>query len=98
MTTPAKQHHILFVDDEINFLETIRALFMAWSKNTWQVECATSSDQALEILKTRSFDLIVVDVNMPVLDGEQFLRILARRYPDLNHEGGKSRVAMGLGP
>ena len=83
MTTPAKQHHILFVDDEINFLETIRALFMAWSKNTWQVECATSSDQALEILKTRSFDLIVVDVNMPVLDGEQFLRILARRYPDL---------------
>ncbi len=28
---------------------------------------ATSADQALEILKTRSFELIVVDVNMPVL-------------------------------
>ena len=83
VTTPAKQHQILFVDDEINFLETIRALFMAWSKNTWQVEFATTSDQALEILKTRSFDLIVVDVNMPVLDGVQFLRILSRRYPDL---------------
>ena len=83
MTTPAKQHHILFVDDEINFLETLRALFTAWSKNNWQIECAASADQALEILKTRPFDLIVVDVNMPVLAGEQFLRILARRYPDL---------------
>jgi CheY-like chemotaxis protein len=83
VTTPAKQQHILFVDDETNFLDTIRALFTAWSKSSWQIECATSADQALEILKTRSFDLIVVDVNMPVLDGEQLLRILARRYPDL---------------
>ncbi len=83
MTTPAKQHQILFVDDEANFLETLRALFTAWSKNTWQIECAASADQALEILKTRPFELIVVDVNLPVLDGEQFLRILARRYPDL---------------
>jgi CheY-like chemotaxis protein len=83
VTTPAKLHQILFVDDEINFLETIRALFTSWSKDTWHIECATSADQALEILKTRSFDLIVVDVNLPVLDGVQFLRILARRYPDL---------------
>ena len=83
MTTPAKQQHILFVDDETNFLDTIRALFTAWSKNSWSIECASSADQALEILKTRAFDLVVVDVNMPVLDGEQLLRILARRYPDL---------------
>lgn len=83
MTTPAKQQQILFVDDETNFLDTVRALFTSWSKNSWQVECATSADQALEILKTRSFDLVVVDVNMPVIDGEQFLRILARRFPGL---------------
>ena len=37
----------------------------------------------MEILKTGQFDLIVVDVNMPVLDGIQFLRILDRRFPDL---------------
>jgi CheY-like chemotaxis protein len=83
VTTPAKQQHILFVDDEANFLDTVRALFTAWSKNSWQIECAASADQALEILKTHSFDLVVVDVNIPVLDGEQLLRILARRYPDL---------------
>ncbi len=83
MTTPAKQHQILFVDDETSFLDTVRALFTAWSKNGWRIESATSADQALEILKTRKFDLIVVDVNMPVLDGIQFLRIVNRRFPDL---------------
>ena len=71
------------MDDEKYFLETIRPLFANWSKNSWQIEIATSADEALEILKTHPFDLIVVDVNMPVLDGAQFLSILARRYPDL---------------
>jgi CheY-like chemotaxis protein len=83
VTTPAKQHQILFVDDETVFLDTLRALFTSWSKNAWRIECAASADQALEILKTRTFHLVVLDVNMPVLDGVQFLRILGRRYPDL---------------
>jgi len=73
----------LFVDDEKHFLETIRPLFADWSKNTWRIEVAISADQALGILKDSQFDLIVVDVNMPVLDGVQFLSILSRRYPDL---------------
>ena len=80
---PARQLQILFVDDEKYFLETLRSLFADWSKNTWRIEVANSADQALEILKTRTFDLVVVDVNMPVLDGVQFLAILTRRYPDL---------------
>lgn len=71
------------MDDEKHFLETIRPVFAGWSKNTWRIEVAVSADQALEILKTSQFDLVVVDINMPVLDGVQFLNILTRRYPDL---------------
>jgi len=91
VSNPARQQQILFVDDEKYFLETIRPLFTDWSKNTWRIEVATSADQALEILKTQPFDLVVVDVNMPVLDGVQFLTILTRRYPDL-----KKAVLTGL--
>ena len=83
VTSPARQQQILFVDDEKYFLDSIRTLFADWSKNTWRIEIATSADQALEILKTGPFDLVVVDVNMPVLDGVQFLGILTRRYPDV---------------
>ncbi len=71
------------MDDETSFLDTTRALFTAWSKSEWLIESATSADQALEILKTRQFDLVVVDLNMPMVDGVQFIQILHRRYPDL---------------
>jgi CheY-like chemotaxis protein len=83
MSNPARQQQVLFVDDEKYFLEMIRPLFADWSHNAWNIEVALSADQALAILKTRTFDLVVVDVNMPVLDGVQFLTILTRRYPDV---------------
>ena len=83
MTRPSKQHQILFVDDEQSFLETVSTLFVDWSKQTWKVHIAASTDQALQLLKEQTVELVVVDVNMPVLDGVQFLRILSRRYPDL---------------
>lgn len=83
VSEPSKQHQVLFVDDDRAFLQVIRDLFVSWSEDAWQVYCAESADEALGILKTRKIDLIVVDVNMPVLDGIQFIRILNRRYPHL---------------
>ena len=82
-TKSAKQHQILFVDDERAFLETISQLLAESSKQTWKVHVAASADQALELLKVTMVDLVVVDINMPVLDGVQFLRVLHRRFPDL---------------
>ena len=76
-------NQILFVDDDTVFLDTIGDLFSAWSQGRWQVYRAQSADQALEMLKVQKMDLAVVDANMPVLDGVQFLRLLTRRHPDL---------------
>ena len=71
------------MDDDPVFLGTIGDLFSAWSHDAWLIHRANSADQALQILKTEPMDLVVVDANMPVLDGVQFLRILTRRHPDL---------------
>lgn len=83
MDEPQKQNRVLFVDDERVFLDTIRDLFLSWSNGSWQIHCAASADQALEILKQHKIDLAVLDASMPVLDGVQFLRILHRKHPDL---------------
>ena len=83
MNNSPKQHQILLVDDEAIFLEAIRELLITHSKSAWQIDCANSADQALELLKNRKFNLIVVDVDMPVLDGVQFVGLLNRRYPEL---------------
>lgn len=83
MNAPTKEYQILFVDDDPDFLAMIQDFFATLGEKVWQIHCATSADQALELLKVRHIDLVVTDVNMPMLDGIQFLHILNRSYPDL---------------
>jgi len=71
------------VDDDGDFLKTVGDLFGALSDQTWQVHLAATTDQALEILKDGQIELVVVDVQMPVLDGIQFTGMLQRRYPKI---------------
>jgi CheY-like chemotaxis protein len=83
VNAPPKQYQLLFVDDDGDFLTMIRDFFASLGEKSWQIHCASSADQALELLKTRKVDLVVSDVNMPMLDGIQFLHILNRSHPDL---------------
>jgi CheY-like chemotaxis protein len=45
------------------------------------VDIAGNGAEALEKLAHRSYDLIVTDTKMPVLNGEAFYRELQRRFP-----------------
>jgi CheY-like chemotaxis protein len=81
VTEPKPQPQILFVDDEPDFLQVVTDTFSELSGRRWQMHRAGSADAALEILKRQKIDLAVVDINMPMLDGLQFLRILNRRFP-----------------
>lgn len=90
MTNGAHQH-ILFVDDDADFLATLRDLYEMLSEHSWQIHSAMSANEALEVLDKEKIDLVVVDANMPVIDGIQFIGILQRRHPGL-----KRAVLTGL--
>ena len=74
---------VLFVDDEPDFLLVVQETLAPLSAGHWVIHCASTTDAALERLKQQKMDLVVVDMNMPLLDGIQFLNLLAKRYPDL---------------
>jgi CheY-like chemotaxis protein len=74
---------VLFVDDEPDFLQLTKEAFALLSGGGWVIHCVNTTDTALELLARQKMDLAVVDVNMPLLDGVQFLKLLGRRYPDL---------------
>ena len=74
---------ILFVDDNPDFLVTIRDLMVRLSDGTWDVLVADGAGSALALLQQQSVDLIVVDIEMPVVDGVQFLQLLQRKYPNI---------------
>lgn len=73
------QRHVLFVDDDPGFLETIGQLFEGWSRGSWRIYLASTAAKALSLLAEQHLDLVVVDMKMPVVDGSQFLTLLERK-------------------
>jgi CheY-like chemotaxis protein len=74
---------VLFVDDNLQFLEMIERVLGGWSQGEWQIFLAQNSGKALLILQEHKIDLAVVDIQMPVVDGIQFLALLNRKYPNV---------------
>jgi len=74
---------ILFVDDDPGFLEVAKETFQILSDGGWVIHCASNPENALDTLKRQRMDLAIVDMNMPLLDGIQFLKLLGKRYSDL---------------
>lgn len=61
-----KNARILLADDEVVFANNISKLL---TKRGYQVTAVNSGDAALRALMENSFDVMVLDLKMPVMDG-----------------------------
>jgi len=71
--------HVLVVDDEHDFLKLIRRRL---TKRNIDVDTASSGDEALAMLSSGDFDVVILDVRMPGLDGIAVLKEIRRRFRD----------------
>src|SRR5215831_13418831 len=76
-----KRYQFLFIDDDPEFLATLTGLLKQISKAHWAFRTATNHSQALEHLKAQPVEIVVTDIEMPVMDGIEFLRLLRRTHP-----------------
>ena len=72
---------VMYVDDEPALLE-IGKLFLERS-GQFRVDTVISAPEALQKIKTVSYDAIVSDYQMPEMDGIAFLKEIRAEYPDL---------------
>lgn len=74
---PAK-NRILVVDDE----EALRVVLSAELEGEgYQVTSAADGQEAINILTTKEFDLILLDIKMPNVDGFEVLKFVKERWP-----------------
>ena len=68
---------ILIVDDSKPLVELFKEHIVKQHK--YVVRTSYNGKEALEILKTENIDLIILDIQMPIMDGLQFLAELHNR-------------------
>lgn len=81
METPSGSlPRVLVVDDEMGFRELCQDLL---SDSGYEVAAVENGALALERLSQESFQVVLTDINMPVLDGLGFLKAAKPKHPDV---------------
>ena len=74
-----QKNRILVVDDE-DALRTV--LSSELEGEGYKVASAADGSEAIEILKKEGFDLILLDIKMPNVDGFEVLKFVKENHPD----------------
>ena len=73
---------ILFVDDEPNVLNGLRRMLRPM-RHEWEMEFVEGGPLALNTLQKQRYDVIVSDMRMPGISGDQLLEEVRNRYPHM---------------
>jgi CheY-like chemotaxis protein len=79
---PRPRHRILLLDDDQDLLELYRELLSRLSSKP-DIQTVKSGAQALSLLSSEQFSLLLCDLKMPKMDGLQVLSIVRRKFPQL---------------
>lgn len=75
----AKEISILVVDDEDSVRDSLYNWFI---EDGYQVKCAENAAQALLMIESESFDIILADIKMPGMDGIEMMKRIRLIKPD----------------
>lgn len=74
---------VLIVDDEILIRQGIKH-YLNWEQEGFLIAGEASNGQeALELIEATKPHIVLTDIVMPIMDGEELTRILKERYPDI---------------
>lgn len=104
MSRPVAPVHrrILFVDDELNIVDGLRRSLRSHREH-WDMVFCTSGPEALALVKTEGFDIVIADLRMPWMSGTELLTEIQRIAPGtirmiLSGQSEISAIVKAVGP
>ena len=86
---------IVAIDDEVEFTKTIDQFF---SSRGYEVHVALTGSSGLELVDYHQPEVVLVDLKLPGMDGDQILQHIRKRHPKIQvivitayNDGGKTR-------
>jgi signal transduction histidine kinase/CheY-like chemotaxis protein len=76
---PRARRRVLVADDNVDFAEGVRALLI---RDDHEVEVVHDGGRALEAIAAHGLDVVLLDINLPVVDGLEVARLIRGRYGD----------------
>jgi two-component system alkaline phosphatase synthesis response regulator PhoP len=73
---PTSKAHLFIIDDDLALLRLLRLIF---EDSEFQVETFGEATAALALIGSKQPDLIILDLNMPIMDGREFYRTIRQR-------------------
>ena len=78
MTTTSKEQSVLVVDDSQGICQT---MYMILKRKGFEVECAYDGPSALDKVKQRTYDVILLDIRLPGMDGVEVFKHIQEVRP-----------------
>lgn len=77
---PGQNLRVLLVEDEVSLRQLALKVL---SNHGYQVTCAENGEQAWETLQDEDFDLLVTDIQMPKMTGNELVKRVLDSRPEL---------------
>jgi len=92
MSTSSDQLRVLIVDDHLAWCSTLRFCLMITFPNINIVGEASNGQSAIELCDLTKPDLVLLDINMPGMNGFETAKVLLANHPDLQIIGVSAEV------
>jgi len=75
-----KKLAVIIIDDDDNYRETLSDIL---SFNDWDIDTASDGYKAINMVRQKQYDVALLDVNMPGIDGVETFKELKKIRPDM---------------
>lgn len=76
--TEEKKARVLLVDDEVVFTTNMSKIL---SRRGFEVRAVNDGESAVQAIEDEEFDVVVLDLRMPGMDGMAALKVMKRKRP-----------------